>query len=251
MKATRIALALSVGLLSVWCIGCASHASLASPAEMMAAGELLADGQLTAADAEIARLLGATIRMKLPTTLAVAKLDRSFGGTAGLESISGEELTQWADLVAEHKAIDGVQPIPDMLIANDAHRRAPLLGALRLAAARMRSEMLLVYVRADSSVNNYNRAAALYWTFVGLWIVPGNVVEHRTVMQGLLVHTRSGAVLATVTGSRDLKRYSPAAFASIAKDALRDQAPKEAFTDLRKAFKSVLPAVIARRRDEG
>ena len=251
MKAERIALASSIGLVAIWCIGCGSHASLASPAGMMNAGQLLADGPSTAADAEIARLLDTKVRMKLPTTLAVAKLSRSFFGSSNLELISGEDLAGWAELVDGHSAVNGVQPIPAILMAGGPDRKASPLVALRLAAARMHSELLLVYAQADSQVNNYNHAAALYWTFIGLWIVPGNVVEHRTIMQGLLMHTRTGAVLATMTGSRDRERYSPAAFAAIAEDALREQTPAEALEGLRKAFKSVLPAVLAGQPGNG
>ena len=51
-----------------------------------------------------------------------------------------------------------------------------LLHALRVAAARLHCELLLVYMQADTQADHFNDASVLYWSIVGLWLAPGNTV---------------------------------------------------------------------------
>ena len=108
----------------------------------------------------------------------------------------------------------------------------------------MGCELLLVYLQSDSTVDNFNEAAALYWTFVGLWLVPGNVVEQKTVAQALLVDCRTGAILGTATGGCHLKRICPAALKQIQKDKLAQRTPRKALTNLQTDCKRLLKNVV-------
>jgi rhombotail lipoprotein len=92
-------------------------------------------------------------------------------------------------------------------------------------------------------VDNFNDAAVLYWTLIGIWLVPGNVFEHRTVVQGILLDTRTGAILGTATGDAHLKRLTPLAFVSIQRDKLSREAPAQAMDDFQKAGKTLLEDV--------
>ena len=120
------------------------------------------------------------------------------------------------------------------------------MHSLRPAAARMGCELLLVYLQADSSVDNYNDAAALYWTLIGLWLVPGNVYEHRTVMQGVLMDCRTGMILGTVTGDCHREKAYAAAYQTIAVDQLSSETPAGALADMQKGFAPLIRSVADR-----
>ena len=141
----------------------------------------------------------------------------------------------------------GVHPV-SQLVTGEAPAN---LRELRTAAARMNCELLLVYLQSDTAVDNLNDAAALYWTFVGLWLVPGNVYEHRTLMQAIVVDCRTGAILGTATGDCRLERLSPAAFGDVQRDKLAAQAPERALADLQKSCKVLFRGLAGAARKRG
>jgi rhombotail lipoprotein len=108
----------------------------------------------------------------------------------------------------------------------------------------MGCELLLVYLQGDSSVDNYNDGAILYWTLVGLWLVPGNTYEHLCVMQAILVDCRTGAVLGTATGEGRLSRLHAAAYQDITRGQLQREAPRKALADVQKSFAKTLADVV-------
>jgi len=233
--------------------GCASHHMLASPVPMLSEAGLISDpkqaSQLEQAmtDKEIAKLLDLDVHAKLPTRLAVAKLVTSYrGNPPDMEQVSAEELTAWKNIIPDKKYITGVQAISILATDAESQQRGKILHNLRVAAAKMRCELLLVYVQADTQVDNFNDAAALYWTFVGLWLVPGNVLEHRTVMQAIFVDCRTGAILGTAIGDTHIKRIAPAALSAITRDKLNSEAPKRTLADLQNACKRVLAEIVNR-----
>jgi len=225
--------------------GCASNYQMANPVRLSRSG--LMDDPVQAAaieksmtDEEIGRLLDARIQPKLPTSLAVADVS-SVGWRAGLRPLSAVELAEWQKVVAGLPPITGIQPVP-AIVAGGAGLK---LRDLRVAAARVNCELLLVYLESSSAIDNYNEAAALYWTFVGLWLVPGNVYEHRTVMQAVLVDCRTGAILGTATGDCHLKEACPAAYGRVKEEQLAQEAPRRALADLQKGCKALLRQVVA------
>jgi len=230
--------------------GCATHHKLGKPRASLAAAlgvelpDQAAQPPATLSERYVAQLLDGEVHAKLPTRLAVAKLRRDwYGQEVRLAAIDAEELEAWEKIVEGEKMIAGVQPVSSLAV--DLERRGPSgVDALRVAAARLKCELLLVYLQTDGRVDNFNDAAALYWTFVGLWLVPGNVIEHRTVMQALLVDTRTGAILGTATGDSRLEQACPAALADITRDKLSKAAPAKAFADLQAGCKKLLREVV-------
>ncbi len=200
-------------------------------------------------DGEIAQLLDLDVRAKLPTTLAVAKLSSACSGyQPQLERIDAEELNEWENIVYRQKYIHGVQPVSNLTFGNNLQdpQNALTLRSLRMAAARMHCELLLVYMQGDSRVENFNDAAVLYWSFVGLWLVPGTTLEHKTVMQAVLVDCRTGMILGTATGSSHKKQICTAAAVDIHKAKLADSTPAEALADLQSGVKPLLQSVVSR-----
>ena len=232
-------------LASLAAMGCATHRQMRAP-PALSRSALLADQpdeakRLEAAmtDRDIARLLDARITARLPTKMAVAGLLASCGSIYGMKTISARELEGWERAAAGLGPILGIQPVAVLATGKDHVS----LHDLRTSAARMGCELLLVYVESESTVDNFNDAAVLYWTLIGIWLVPGNVFEHRTVVQGILLDTRTGAILGTATGDAHLKRLTPLAFVSIQRDKLSREAPAQAMDDFQKAGKTLLEDV--------
>lgn len=223
-------------LVSVAIAGCATHRAMREP-EALYRTALLADQpdeakrlQEAMTDRDIARLLDARVGARLPTKVAVAGL-RVGCSNYEMKTIDARELERWERAAGDVGPITGVQPIPVLVTGS----QRVTLHDLRAAAGRLGCELLLVYLESDSAVDNFNDAAVLYWTLVGIWLVPGNVYEHRTVMQAILVDTRTGAIFGTATGDAHLKRLTPLAFVNIQRDKLSREAPDQAAADLQKA----------------
>ena len=222
--------------------GCATCYKMSAPRGLAKTGLINDPAQVskiekTITDSGISNLLDADVRAKLPTGVAVAKI----GEYSGLETLETKELQRWDDVICAQAHITGVHPISDAMLMG---RHSITLQSLRTSAAGMNCELLMVYTRSDSAVDNFNDAAALYWTFVGLWLVPGNVIEHRTVMQAILVDCRTGMILGTATGDARDKRLCPAAFADIRKDELAEKVPQKALTDLEKGVGKLMKQIV-------
>jgi hypothetical protein len=195
--------------------------------------------QKSLTDSDIANLLDVDVKTKLPTYLAVAKVTRlghyygregSAPGDLSLEMISSSDLAGWQDTLGRQYDIRGVRAVSP--VSQDQYGIS--IHSLRTLAARMDCELLLVYLQADGSVDNYNASAALYWTFVGLWVAPGNTYERRTMMQAALVDCRTGMILGTASGQGQAKTDYAAAYGQIAQDRLDRQTPPMALADLQR-----------------
>jgi len=232
--------------------GCATHNKLAAPVGL-AKGGLFKDSKDISAleealtDEGIARILDADVKAKLPTSVAVVGAEAIVGphtyyGDPGPGLLSGESLKEWGKAFEPIPHITGVQPISPLLLQG----KTPRLQDLRSAAAQMKCELLLVFQVSSSAIDNYNDAAALYWTFVGLWLAPGNVYEHRTVYQGVLLDTRTGVVLGSATGDCHLKQACPAAYGQVQEGKLAQEASAKALADFRASCAKLLTDVVAR-----
>ena len=141
--------------------GCASHHALVPPvADMLRAGVVNDPKQVSRlekamTDHDIAKLLDVNVRAKLPSALAVAKLHSHCSGYQPyVARIDAEELATWQAGIEGQPLLRGVQPVSAL-----AHADAkPTLHSLRVAAARMGCELLLVYLQSDSTVGNQRRA---------------------------------------------------------------------------------------------
>jgi hypothetical protein len=190
-------------------------------------------------DKDIANLLSVDIKAKLPTNLAVARLGSDY--RYNLAVMPADEVAGWEKALAGLKSIRSVRAVTPLIHRQDR----PTLQTLRSAAAQMNCELLLVYVEDSGSVDNYTDAAALYWTLVGLWVAPGNVYQHKTVLQAALVDCRTGVILATAGGQCEMKTVYAAAYKDIAHDKLDSQTPAKALEELRKNAGQAIARAVA------
>ena len=238
--------------LAVIVSGCATSQAMREPRSILQSG-LVEDpkeaGRLEKklTDKDIAALLDADIRAKVPTNLAIAGISEWCGWNyyeqrCGVIVPGAEELLRWKTLVEGVPHIGDVMPVT----ALSTGVRHPKVYDLRTAAANMGCELLLVYYVTDCALDNYTDAAALYWTFVGLWVAPGNMYEHRTVIQSIVVDCRTGVILGTATGDGHLKAACPAAYGKLQQDKLAEGARKKAMDDLLKGCKPLLKAIVSK-----
>ena len=227
--------------------GCNTYKGLATPRSNLAFVSD-ADGAdrheklgAAATDTEIANLLDVNVRPQLPARMAVVRLAASQAGySPDLVAIDSAEMDGWSRAVAGQDKIKGVWPVSQL-----AHPNGPVtLRNLRLAAARMDCELLLAYIQADSSVDNRNYASVLYWTIVGLWVSPGNSLEHKTIMQAAIIDCRTGMILGTATGDSHLKRICPYAFTDGRQALMALEAPKGALTSLQKNAATMIRSAL-------
>jgi hypothetical protein len=229
-------------------VGCQSCKPLAEPGTLSGT-RLITDPkdasrlEKSLTDTDIAALLDVDVQAKLPTSLAIARLASPCPWCpAGLAPIDGAELQQWQKTLAGQQHIRGLQPISELATGTGT----PNLHDLRVAAAKMNCELLLVYLQADSSVDNYNNASVAYWTILGLWVSPGNTLEQKTTAQAVLVDCRTGMLLGTATGSCRLSRSYPAAFHDSLEVELAKSTAAKAMTDLQTSGGAMIARVVDR-----
>ena len=227
--------------------GCASYEPLPGLRSVMTKTGLFRKAEQRAAiersmtDETIAKMLDVKVTARLPGSVALAKLTSECDGfQPRLETVDAEELAGWVEAVKGQASIRDVRPISQLVVGGVDLT----IHSLRAAAARQDCELLLVYLRVDASVDNFNDAAALYWTGVGLLIVPGNVLEHKTVCQAVLLDCRTGMILGTATGSSQAKRTCPAAFVDNRMVELARETPPKALADLQESFGRTLARVV-------
>ncbi len=95
----------------------------------------------------------------------------------------------WREAFRESERIGEVVLVSDFLSppAEDADLRA-----LRLAAARLQADAVLLYSSAVSSATSQNLAAFAYLTGFGLFFFRGTDVDVAFVQKGALIDTRTG-----------------------------------------------------------
>ncbi len=207
-------------------------------------------------DQAIETYLKADVRPSFPTVLAVAKLagppahacySRNEEPAAALAVPAGDEAAGWRKLTAatsnsETPPVEQVQFVTALLAPGK-----PTLKSLRDAAAMLHAPLLLVYMQDDDAQEGYNDLAMAYWTFVGLFCVPGNAVGHYTVCQAVLVDTRSGFILATAQGEAKREENVLPGAVSIAWDRVARQAQAEAVAQLQANTLETLRALASSR----
>ena len=209
-------------------------------------------------DAAIEAQLQGDVRPAFPTVLAVAKLaprDRDTRyytndrrGPACLEVPRDAEGDGWRKLAGkwpdggEAILIEQVQFITPLLAPPQPQTRQ-----LREAAAMLHAPMLLVYAEQEDQWRAYNDSAALYWTIVGLFCVPGHTVGMYTTYHALLVDTQTGFILATAMGQSRRQENALPGTTDIVADRTRTESRAAAMAELQKDVRATIAGLALSR----
>ncbi len=237
-----------------WLGGCATpYPGIVRPVPKLS---LLSPELENLSDFKVETYLTADVRPVFPTTLAVAKMPtparwdyRSAEARQNdpVEMLRGVEAEGWRSLPGDLQA-GGTRIVEQVQLVSPLVAPAPgSLKGLRDAAALLHAPLLFVYAQDDEWSEGYNDAAMAYWTFVGLFVVPGHTVGHYTVCQGVLVDTRSGFILATVEGEALREENVLPGAVKIARDRVRREAQAAALADLQTKFREMLVQLAATR----
>jgi hypothetical protein len=212
-------------------------------------------------DQKIETYLKAKVTPVFPTTLAVAKVKIPYYdyGTSYqygerhpeimvLENLQGDEAAGWQKftemkLANNRRVIEQIQFLSPLLVDG-----LPTLKKLRDAAAIVHAPMLLVYVQQDDTAGGYNDAAVAYWTFVGLFFVPGNTVGYYSTCQAILVDTQTGYILATAQSDAMREEKVLPGMVDTVKLRLRTQARAESLQQIQQNCRTAINQMAVKPR---
>lgn len=230
----QVARAIGFGLLVLSVGGCANkYRGIVRPTPKLSA---LSPEAARLTDGDIESYLQVSSRPVFPTVLAVAKLEEPRGyyrnggdGRLTVDHIHAVEADGWrraigADLHRGDAPIRQMHFINSLALAGEE----PTLRNLRVAAAKLHAPLLLAYIQEDNWASGYNSAAMAYWTIIGMFFVPGDTVGHHSVCEGVLVDTRTGAIVATVSGEANREENVLPGAVPIARKRTREQSRTEA-----------------------
>ena len=242
----QLARAIGFGLLVLSVGGCANkYRGIVRPTPELG---VLSPEAARLTDDDIESYLQVSARTVFPTVLAVAKLAEPRGyyrnghdGRLTVDHIHADEADGWRRATKEDLYRTGA-PIRQVHIINKLalSGEETTLQSLRVAAAKLHAPLLLAYIQEDNWASGYNSAAMAYWTIVGMFFVPGDTVGHHSICEGILVDTRTGAIVATVAGEAKREENVLPGAVPIARNRTREQSRREAVTRFQEDLARIL-----------
>ena len=156
-----------------------------------------------------------------PITLAIAEV-----GATGVETIRQEDKDAWRKAVEETGLVKVIFISSVILSAN------PEFHEIRLAAARLRADAMLLYAVVDSDVQKHNLGALMYLTLVGAFFIPGDEAGVLTFAKGACFDVENEFLEFTVEGEDERQTVKPYYF--LDKKQLKIDSHKSALDILRK-----------------
>jgi rhombotail lipoprotein len=103
-----------------------------------------------------------------------------------------EELLALGEKLKKEGVVSEFILIPEMLLDNSVDRhRAGYFKSVRIAAARLRADAVLI-MRSVTDVDAYvNPLAVLDLTIVGLYLIPGHHKDALTITEGMVIDNRN------------------------------------------------------------
>jgi len=108
-----------------------------------------------------------------PLTLAIAEV-----GSDGVETIRQEQKEEWRN------RLEATGLVKVIFISSVIVSQSPNFHELRLAAARLHADKMLLYASVSSDESKSNLAGFLYMTVVGAFFVPGSQAACITYAKG-------------------------------------------------------------------
>lgn len=134
-------------------------------------------------------------------TLAVAEV-----GPLGVETIRQEDKDAW------RTALEKTANVKVIFISSVILSADPDFHELRLAAARLHADVMLLYSVVDSQVHKFNLSSLMYLTLVGAFFTPGDEAAVLTFAKGACFDVRNEFLEFTVEGEDERKSIRPMYF---------------------------------------
>ncbi len=185
-------------------------------------------------------------QLQIPFRLAVvppSMINRCAWGQPGETEGERAELMAWGERLKKEGIVSELIVIPEMLVGvNAAPGTTGAYKAVRVAAARLGADAILV-LRSVTETDSYiNPLGLLDLTIVGLWVIPGHHKDTLTVVEGLLIDNRNQYVYFAGSAEGKGTQLAPALLLD-EKDAVRESrcAALKAFGDLMVQQSRTLP----------
>ena len=174
----------AVMILGVTTAGCSTGFS-----RMDMEKELQAEQRIVFDDEDILKIEQLKPQIQFPIRLAVVPPGRVSPRYWQEGSAKGEheELMALGDQLKKEGIVSSFTVIPQILLQGPENS----IKAIRLAAARMGADAVLI-LRSVTDVDSYvNPLSVLNVTIVGLWLAPGHHTEALTMVEGMVIDNRN------------------------------------------------------------
>jgi rhombotail lipoprotein len=202
---------LIAAILGVSAVGCASNFDRQAMQTTMEQEQ-----PLVFDDADILRVEQARPQLQFPIRLAVIppsmfqRMTR-YGETKETEG-ERKEIEAWGEALRKDGIVSDLIIVPDLLATMTPTRSQGYVKDIRMAAARVQADAVLVLRSTTTVENTVNPLFLLDITIVGLFLAPGHHKEALTIVEGLVMDNRNQFIYLAGTTEGSGKTMAPAAF---------------------------------------
>ncbi|MHC5039568.1 MAG: hypothetical protein ACYTHM_19880 [Planctomycetota bacterium] len=139
-----------------------------------------------------------TFSKNRPLTLAIAEV-----GPKGIETIRQKDKDAWRTAL-ESTGLVRVVFISSVILSGDPH-----FHEIRIAAARLHADVLLLYASASSTASSLNLGGFLYLTVAGLFLSPGSQTAVLTFAKGVCFDVENEYLEFAVEGEDERSSIRP------------------------------------------
>ena len=185
-------------------------------------------------DMDVLRIEQTRPQLQFPIRLAVvppSMFNESRWDMPGESEGQRKEIQVWGEKLRDAGIVSELILLPEILIADS--RSLGTIRSVRLAAARVQADAVLI-LRSTCDVDSYiNPLGVLDLTIVGMFLIPGHHKDALTIVEGMVIDNRNQYVYFAGTAEGTGSTFGPLA-AVDAKDAVRDSrcAALKSFGDL-------------------
>ncbi len=189
--------------------------------------------------------------LKLPVRVGLAFLpSQHWRGSAINESMKFQLLNKVKRAFEQHNTIGSISIIPSSYLRNGSGKRGNGFDTLE-QIARIHDVDVMALVSYDQlSRTHQNSASLLYWTIVGMYVIPGNENKIQTFVDTAVFDVRSRKLLMRAPGISNVKKHSTAIDVNRVMAQKSQQGFDLAFDDMIKNLDQELVTLKSRIKNE-
>jgi len=170
--------------------------------------ELQGEGRIVFDDVDLLKIEQLRPQIQFPIRLAVVPPARVSPRYWQEGSAKGEheELMALGDQLKKDGIVSSFTVIPQILLQGSDQS----LKAIRLAAARMGADAVLILRSVTDVESTINPLSVLNLTIVGMWLVPGHHKEALTMVEGMVIDNRNQFLYFAGSAEGSGSTYGPA-----------------------------------------